>query len=132
MKREGIKNKESIFSFEDPAFYEKRDLGGVEVSFPKGEALGRLFVGRGFSPEGRAFADKFFKEVTHEAPKEDQASLFEVVHSLLSDEGEEGVLKRLLHRSAQLRFKPLESHRVPLEEKKRSLLMIPLLMKRKI
>ncbi|MBI5420991.1 MAG: FAD-dependent oxidoreductase [Parcubacteria group bacterium] len=118
MSREGINNKESIFSFEDPAFYEKRDLGGVEVSFPKGEALSHLFAGRGFSPEGKAFADKFFKEVTHEAPKEDQASLFEVVHSLLSDEGEEGALKKLLQQSAKLRFKPLESYRVPAEEKR--------------
>ncbi len=118
MRREGLKNKESFFSFEDPAFYEKRDLGGVEVSFPKQEVLGRLFAGKGFSPEGRAFAQEFFKKITHEAPKEDQDSLFEVVHSLLSDEGEEGILKKLLHQSAKLRFKPLESKRSVVEEKK--------------
>jgi len=117
--REGVSGKESIFSFEDPAFYEKRDLGGVEVSVPKEGSFGRLFSGKRLSPEGRAFAQEFFKKITHEAPKEDQASLFEVVHSLLSDEGEEGVLKKLLHQSAKLRFKPLESKRNTLIEEKK-------------
>jgi|GEM_PF-3594799 len=119
MSREGFKNKESTFSFEDSTLYDKRNLGGVEVPFPKKETFGRLFAGRGFSVEGKAFAQEFFRKITHEAPKEDQASLFEVVHSLLSDEGEEGALKQLLHQSAKLRFKPLDFKRDTSKETKK-------------